>query len=227
MNKTKYTLRNAFIEAERIRLSEIPEDSDINWVPSSRFNKRIEKIIKYSNNDSLFLLSNSFKKAVAIVAMIILLLGFSLNTAAAKQSLVRFVVTVYENYTNFFFDVEEKEPDIPKTIEEKYTITAVPEEYMLSSTNELEVLHQLIWTNEKGENILFSQYILQKVSLTLMTGDSPYKYIKIGPYTAFYSTKRNMQTVIWDNGKYLFTIKCTTSIPYKDLIHIAESVAEK
>ena len=182
MNKTKYTLRNAFIEAERIRLSEIPEDSDINWVPSSRFKKRIKRIIKYSNNDSLFLLSNSFKKAVAIVAMIILLLGFSLNTAAAKQSLVRFVVTVYENYTNFFFDVEEKEPDIPKTIEEKYTITAVPEEYMLSSTNEMEVLHQLIWTNEG--NILFSQYILQK-SFNLMTGDSPYKYIKIGTHTAF------------------------------------------
>lgn len=225
MTETKYTLRDAFIEAKRIKLSGIPKDEDIDWTPSPRFERKINRLIKNSRKSYWPLINTPLKKVAVAAMVIIMLFGFTMSIEAAREAVVDYIITVYEKYTGFSFDVRGL--DVPKTIEQKYMVTALPEGYTLSSKDEMERHREFIWTNEKGEDIIFKQSVLHNVHMTLDTEDTPYKYVQVGQYSAIYLTKRNMQTVIWDNGKYLFIINCTTSVSYEDVIRMAESVTEE
>jgi len=227
MTETKYTLRDAFIEAKRIKLSGIPKDEDIDWTPSPRFERKINRLIKNSRKSYWPLINTPLKKVAVAAMVIIMLFGFTMSIEAAREAVVDYIITVYEKYTGFSFDVDDKDLDVPKIIEQKYMIKTIPEGYILSSKDEMDFLRMFIWTNEKGEDMFFRQSVLHNTSMTLDTEDAPYKYVKVGQYTAIYLTKRNVQTVIWDNGKYLFVIDCTTAISYEDLIKMAESVAEE
>lgn len=227
MTEIKYTLRDAFIEAEKIRLSQIPSNSDINWIASAEFEKKAQKLIKHSKRDYWYLINTSFKRAAVIVAAILVLLGFSMSIKAIREPVVRFIIETYEKYTNIFFGNDDTELNLPRTIEQKYTITAIPEGYTYLSMEEMPLNRKLIWRNEDNEEIIFNQGVLYNANMTIDTEDSSYEYVMVDSYNAIYLTKWNMQIIIWENGIYKFSINCSTSISYEELIDIAESLTEE
>ncbi|HPB16410.1 MAG TPA: DUF4367 domain-containing protein [Clostridia bacterium] len=227
MTEFRYTLRDAFIEAEKIRLSQIPSNSDINWIPSAKFEKKVQKLIKHSKRDYWYLINTSFKRAAVIVATILVLLGFSMSIKAIREPVVRFIIETYEKYTNIFFGNDDTDLNLPRTIEQKYTITAIPEGYTFLSMEEMPLNRKLIWRNKDNEEIIFNQGVLYNANMTIDTEDSSYEYVMVDSYNAIYLTKWNMQIIIWENGIYKFSINCSTSISYEELIHIAESLTEE
>lgn len=227
MTEIKYTLRDAFIEAEKIRLSQIPSNSEINWIPSAKFEKKVQKLIKHSKRDYWYLINTSFKRAAVIVATILVLLGFSMSIKAIREPVVRFIIETYEKYTNIFFGNDDTDLNLPRTIEQKYTITAIPEGYTFLSMEEMPLNRKLIWRNKDNEEIIFNQGVLYNANMTIDTEDSSYEYVMVDSYNAIYLTKWNMQIIIWENGIYKFSINCSTSISYEELIHIAESLTEE
>ena len=227
MTEIKYTLRDAFIEAEKIRLSQIPSNSDINWIASAEFEKKAQKLIKHSKRDYWYLINTSFKRAAVIVAAILVLLGFSMSIKAIREPVVRFIIETYEKYTNIFFGNDDTELNLPRTIEQKYTITAIPEGYTFLSMEEMPLNRKLIWRNKDNEEIIFNQGVLYNANMTIDTEDSSYEYVMVDSYNAIYLTKWNMQIIIWENGIYKFSINCSTSISYEELIDIAESLTEE
>lgn len=227
MTEIKYTLRDAFIEAEKIRLSQIPSNSDINWIPSAKFEKKVQKLIKHSKRDYWYLINTSFKRAAVIVATILVLLGFSMSIKAIREPVVRFIIETYEKYTNIFFGNDDTDLNLPRTIEQKYTITAIPEGYTFLSMEEMPLNRKLIWRNKDNEEIIFNQGVLYNANMTIDTEDSSYEYVMVDSYNAIYLTKWNMQIIIWENGIYKFSINCSTSISYEELIDIAESLSEE
>ena len=227
MTEFRYTLRDAFIEAEKIRLSQIPSNSDINWIPSAKFEKKVQKLIKHSKRDYWYLINTSFKRAAVIVAAILVLLGFSMSIKAIREPVVRFIIETYEKYTNIFFGNDDTDLNLPRTIEQKYTITAIPEGYTFLSMEEMPLNRKLIWRNKDNEEIIFNQGVLYNANMTIDTEDSSYEYVMVDSYNAIYLTKWNMQIIIWENGIYKFSINCSTSISYEELIHIAESLTEE
>lgn len=226
MTEIKYTLSDAFIEAEKIRLSQIPADSDINWTPSEKFELKMKKLIKSSKREYWYLFNASLKRAAVIVVAILVLLGFSMSIKAIREPVVQFIITIYEKYTNIFFG-NDTELDVPRTIEQKYTVTAIPEGYTFLSMEKMSLNRKLIWRNEDNEEIIFNQGVLYNANMTIDTEDSSYEYVMVGTYNAIYLAKWNMQVIIWENGIYKFSIDCTTSISYEELIHIAESLSEE
>ncbi|HQO70292.1 MAG TPA: DUF4367 domain-containing protein [Clostridia bacterium] len=227
MTEFRYTLRDAFIEAEKIRLSQIPSNSDINWIPSAKFEKKVQKLIKHSKRDYWYLINTSFKRAAVIVATILVLLGFSMSIKAIREPVVRFIIETYEKYTNIFFGNDDTDLNLPRTIEQKYTITAIPEGYTFLSMEEMPLNRKLIWRNKDNEEIIFNQGVLYNANMTIDTEDSSYEYVMVDSYNAIYLTKWNMQIIIWENGIYKFSINCSTSISYEELIDIAESLTEE
>jgi len=227
MTEIRYTLRDAFIEAEKIRLSQIPSNSEINWIPSAKFEKKVQKLIKHSKRDYWYLINTSFKRAAVIVATILVLLGFSMSIKAIREPVVRFIIETYEKYTNIFFGNDDTDLNLPRTIEQKYTITAIPEGYTFLSMEEMPLNRKLIWRNKDNEEIIFNQGVLYNANMTIDTEDSSYEYVMVDSYNAIYLTKWNMQIIIWENGIYKFSINCSTSISYEELIHIAESLTEE
>ena len=93
----------------------------------------------------------------------------------------------------------------------KYMVTALPEGYT-SSKDEMDFRRKFIWTNEKGEDIIFKQSVLHNTSI------NRYRMHRInmlsGTIYRYFLNQRNMQTVIWDNGKYLF-IRLYNPFPMK------------
>ena len=146
MTETKYTLRDAFIEAKRIKLSGIPKDEDIDWTPSPRFERKINRLIKNSRKSYWPLINTPLKKVAVAAMVIIMLFGFTMTVKAAREAVVDYIITVYEKYTAFSFDVRGL--DVPKTIEQKYMVTALPEGYTLSSKDEMDFRRKFIWTRK-------------------------------------------------------------------------------
>lgn len=227
MTEFRYTLRDAFIEAEKIRLSQIPSNSEINWIPSAKFEKKVQKLIKHSKRDYWYLINTSFKRAAIIVLALIMLLGFSMSIKATREPIIQFIIETYEKFTNIFFGNDDTDLDIPRTIENKYTITVIPEGYTLEFIEEVPMNRKLIWRNKDNEEIIFNQGVLYNANMTIDNEDVTLKYVMLGTNTAIYVTKFNAQTLFWHTDRYKFQIFCPTSISFEEFIHIAESVAEE
>ena len=117
MTETKYTLRDAFIEAKRIKLSGIPKDEDIDWTPSPRFERKINRLIKNSRKSYWPLINTPLKKVAVAAMVIIMLFGFTMTVKAAREAVVDYIITYMKN-TQLSFDVRGL--DVPKTIEQVY-----------------------------------------------------------------------------------------------------------
>lgn len=227
MTMPAYTIRDAFIAAEKIRLEQLPEDNDIAWVPSEKFERKMKRLVRSSSRSYWQYINTSQKRAAIIMASIIILLGFSMSVRAIREPVVQFIIKTYETFTNIFYHNDDTELDLPKTLEQKYTISLLPEGYTFLSEEDMGPSRTVIWENADGEQIFLVQGTIDNRNINLSTDSTSYSYVNVGQYEGIYNIQRNLQTVIWDNDKYVFILICPLTLPYDEFLLIAENIIEE
>lgn len=223
MNREKYTIAEAFIEAERRDYYEI--DTNQVWITSKKFNQSMKRLI-HAQKSPIWKYVNTTGKRVAMLAIVFMLLsGCAMSIEAIRTPVVQFVIEVYEKFTQLLVPSEQTENNVPTTIEKKYKPTMMIQGYSLVGEDYDLLYYQLRWSNSTEEEIVFQQSILTNYASIIDTENIPYRKIELSQYDAVYFTSANKHSLIWSDGEYTFKITCQTSIDIDNVIKIADSVS--
>ena len=216
-------LKAALIEACKDDFTHLPPEEEIDIVPSERFERRMQKLIRSRQKPYYVLFNSALKKvaAIAITLGICTSVATTVNTSADSMPEPNFYVRYQDRVTNIYFSdaVAEKAPD---EILEYYTATYVPKGYNL---NDVSTGHWFLmyYENSNGDIIKFAQIPIETSGIGYDT-DTKNQYIKINDNAGlyFYNTEKCTHNLYWDNGRYLYSL--TGSCSKNKLVRMAESV---
>ena len=222
MESSKELFIKAFMEAERLDNQKIPSEKEIKWGFSEKFEHAMSKLIK-KNNRIRIATRRRIRRGLlaAIIAIIVLFTGL-MSVSAIRTPFVEFVKNVFDQYNEITIS-EESTPPV-ETIETEYTLSELPEGYTLDTYQSDENSVFAIWKNSSGEEISFSQRLLDS-SFTI-DNEHYYEELKINGHESYYVEDEYGALLRWTDGYYWFTIRVPAS-HIDDIRVLSENLIEK
>lgn len=224
MKNSKELFIKAFLEAERIDNSKLKSEDEIEWDFSEKFEKSMNKLIKKNNHIKLSTRRNIRKGLlVAIVAIIVTFTGL-MSVSAARTPFVEFIKSLDKrnSMTEIHLDPDSTPP--VDTIETEYTLSYVPDGYKLKTYQKDELRVFIIWENDKNEEIVFSQSILD--SNYSVDNENNYQEIIVNGYEAYLNEYELSSTLLWRDDCYWFNLIIPNSLD-KNVIEMSKTICEK
>lgn len=222
MDTSKELFIKAFMEAERLDHLHLKSEEEIDWDFSDEFEHSMDKLIKKNNRIKLST-RRSIRKGLlaAIIAILILFTGL-MSVSATRTPFIEFIKRVFPQFNEITLSEESTPPvDI---IETEYTLTALPEGYVLDIYQRDEISVFSVWKNESGEEIVFSQNILNS-NISIDT-ESSYEETYVNGFKAYLNTYEYNSVLNWSDNQYWFILNVPNDSE-ADIISIAENISEK
>lgn len=228
---TDAILREAAAEAERFRLSSVPEDGEPHLF-SKRFERKMQKLIRRANHPIRY---QVMRIAAAVVLVIATLFGavmaVSPEARAAVVGWIKETFGVYAQYSNDHVqgnDDTTSNNNNPKTTRAEYHLAVVPEGY-----RELTVVDKIdgkayVYTNDAGEILQFVYtYGVENSSLFAKTEEyMPYSGF-VNEWSAdIYIADNETETsgIVWQDVSEDVLFQISAIADKEELIEIAKTV---
>lgn len=222
MENAKELFIKAFMEAERLDNAELPSEDNIQWDFSEKFEKSMDKLIRKNSRIQLSTKRTVTKSLIAAIIAIMVLFTGLMSVAAIREPIIEFVKKVFPQFN----EITLSENSVPSVdmIETEYTLIDLPEGFELETYQKDDCGIFAVWHNSNGEEITFSQDILNlNVSVDTEHG---YEELNINGYSAYLINYEKNAILFWSDGKYYFTLN--VPIDYKDkIITMSENISEK
>ncbi len=218
MENSKELFIKAFLEAERIDNSYLKNEDEIEWDFSEKFERSMNKLIRKNNHIKLSTRRNIRKGLLAAIIAIIVAFTGLMSVTATRTPFVEFIKTVKKGYNEI--DMNEYATPPVDTIETEYTLSYIPDGYKLDTYQKDDYGVFVIWKNDKNEEIVFSQTILD--SHWSIDTEHSYQEIVMNGYEAYLLDSH----LIWRNECYWFNLMVPKSLS-ENIIEFAENICEK
>ena len=222
MENRKELFVKAFLEAEAIDNSKVINEDDIVWEFSVKFKKSMNKLIRKNNFLSLSTRRSIKKGLIAAIAAIIMLFTGLLSVSATRTPIVEFVKRIFPQFNEITLS-EDSVPEVD-SIETEFTLDYLPEGYILETYQSDELGVYAVWKNNAGEEIIFSQEILN-FNVSIDT-EHNYREIYVNEHKAYLTTYEYNSVLNWSDNKYWFILNVPDELE-QDIILIAENISEK
>lgn len=225
MNSNKDLFIKAFIEAEETENAEYLNYEKHDIAFSQSFEKKMNKLIEKDKRMKIST-RKSVKKIVLTAIVAVTAIVISLLTVSAVRSsdepFFSFVKRIFPQYNDISLS-DDSTPPVDK-IEKEYTLTNLPDGYTLSEYQASELGVLVIWKNQKGDQIVFTQNTLS--SGFAIDNEHDYRECFINGYKAYYAGNDYGVCLIWTDGYYRFKIAVPVSC--KDIImEFPKNISEK
>lgn len=225
-------LKEAFRRAEQIELDSIPDDEDIEWQFSPRFEKKMEQLIREQRRGRatrVFHMAGA--KVAAACAAVCLITVCLLSVSAVKEPVENLLMTPHNNDSYVTMKTEYELPGggtatAPDSIETAYLPSAIPGEYVLQR-NEVScnnVYMQWIYANNKNNRIVFSQSIAYGTTL-VNTEFAQIDSVVIHDHKGYLIKNYDEHMLYWDEYGYLFSLLIPADMPDEEALALAESLS--
>lgn len=206
MDEYKLVLKKAFEEVERRELSEIPEDDEIDWIPSLTFERKMNKLIKEQKRKGR---KHSYRigKRVAIV-LIAAIITFicAMSVEASREAIIKFYKSVFQDGTMLSsYASPEDDSYVTEKIEHKYTVSNLPDSFV--ETYCWEDTRQVLteWKDSNNKTDIYMLYQLTVFSTGgFDTESADMADKKINGYTVYTYTNKGLTYYIWNEKGYVF-----------------------
>ena len=169
------------------------------------------------------------RKRLLLVAIILSILISAMSVVAARETVRNFFIRIYETFTEIIFnrDVDQ----LPETTQTVSTAsdpslamlpTWQPEGYEKIDQLETGGIYQIIYANQAGDELVFERHFSDTMSMLLDTEGVQVEEVHIGTITGFYYSKKNWQTLIWQEDTYILMIY--GKISKEELLNMANSI---
>lgn len=188
---------------------------------SLKFEKRMEKLIN-RRKKPYFRMINTVGKRVACIAActFIVSAGALMSVDAVRDTVFGFIMNIFEDHSDISFEDDGKHPD---TIQDIYEIGYDMSDYEISFEVNNDKMRSVEYMDNKGNSIVFEQYVEDAFNLRINTEDATVSHIDLNGYDAMYYYDNNsFNNLIWDNGQYIFYI--SSNLTKEKTISVAESV---
>ena len=189
-------------EAARREFAMVPAESELDYVFSDRFERRMRRMIRAEAHGYWNLINTTAKRVAIAAAIVIMLLSTAMAIKPIRERIIQFFIEVYEDYFEIRFGEEEKD-DIDPTPQPmvRYTLTELPEGYEEMEFIESENLLWTNWKNENGHGISLQQETgTQEVTLDNFGHDMI--AVECGSFSVFYKTHEKANCYTWERDGY-------------------------
>jgi len=191
---------------------------------SPKFKRKMARLFRAQRSPFYPLVNTSFKKAVLAMAIVIILMITTVfSVSALREPVVRFIVEVYEKFSQVFFQ-HEPEEQFPATLEVYYAPTWLPEGYQIDDEHTIDaiIFFDQRYVDDTGNEIKFEQIVIVTNVLRVDTEGVQSKPISVNGNAGLFYSNKEIQHLLWNDGQYGFFV--SGPVAEADLLCIAESI---
>ena len=223
---TKKKLQDALLLLGMIEVRKAEALPDVAWEKSEEYITAKEKLL-HNLYDTPPRPVFTPKKFVAAILVAIFLLA--VTACAAIEPIREFFIEVFDEYIRVEVDnpdaSENKEEVLPKTIEVAYSITNIPDGFVLVDDSRSIISIASFWINDDGSVLIFEQNTLEGNEITMDGDNAEYGEIIIEGRTVFRLYSDGMYVLMWKEHGYLFSISCSDTIPWETVVDMVTGLA--
>ena len=164
----------------------------------------------------------------AIVFFAVFLVGVTsvFSVEASRKAVLQWFARQGQKQDDFHFEqtVEPKEKEPPKTIEEIYAPTYIPEGFELVDEMVAEEIYS-VQNYAKGKHYIALEQDIVNVGLAIDSEDMNREEVTVQGYQGQLNSKKGKTILIWATGEYVFTL--SSDLDKEEVVKIAESIREK
>ena len=222
MNGNQLTkIKNALLFAELAEIRAFEALPDVDIVHSKEYNDRVEEIIS-GDLKARHKTVRTPRRIAALIIVTMLLASLAVTAVAFRKELKSFFVEVFDSFT-WLTSVPEEEA--PETIEKVYTISTVPDGFVLIDESCNEKIAQTLWFRDSDMLCLEQAVIGGSVGADMENAEQ--SITKVGEFEAFKTYKNNLYSLTWSDGEYVFCIVCADTVPFDKILEMAEGLTVK
>lgn len=212
----------SFSKADELEMAKYLVKDSFSHVFSVGFEKKMNRLISKHNRISLRTRRKISKSLLAAVIALIVLFAGLMSVSASRQKIVEFIESISKRETTIV--LKDFEADAPETIETEYTLGTIPDGFTINQYDKEDVSVFIVWTNQKGESIVFSQDVVY--GAFIMDNEHDYEKFEMYGYPAYIYGDETGYAISWSDGSYHFSIVAPKD--YKDdLINMAKNIKQK
>lgn len=222
MENARELFVKALMEAERLDNAELPGEDEIEWEFSEKFEKSMDKLIRKNNRIRLSTRRTVTKGLLAALIASIVIFAALMSVTASREPIIEFVKKIFPQFN----EITLNEASVPPvdTIETEYTLSYLPDGFVLDTYQKSDYSVFSIWKNEAGEKIVFSQKLIDLNSA--IDNESVYSELELNGLKAYWTEDEYGGTLRWSDSDYCFVIKVSSSIK-SDIMTLQKNVSEK
>ncbi len=188
---------------------------------SARFERKMRKLIKKQRRFYFPLVKTPLRLSFTVIAMVILMtVTTMMSVGAVREAVFRFFSDIFGSTSTVHVTVDNQHPE---TIEEIYDITYDLSDFTLDSKDENEWFRRIEYIYEDKVLVFYQDTQDMFEGSVINTEDADIKETEVNGFPAtYFLDNHGNNKIIWDNGKYIFTI--LANLPKEEVFEIAKSV---
>lgn len=215
-------LIEAFDEYVRLQNDLLPDEEALSSITfSEEFRERMHRLLSRQKYGFYVLFGTAGRRIASfLVAALVAASVTTISVEALREPVFQFFAEVYEKFTQVFFVDDE-----PKTSTAEFKIripTFVPEGYVVESKVETDTVHKIVYSNNNGSRIRYSQQFKESVALQADTEGVQYTNVVVGDYQAITYSNKGFLYIVFSDDKYTYTF--SGNIYMDELQKMAESL---
>ena len=220
MAMTRKELNQAFRESVMSEFADVPNESQITFAFSKKFEQKMQKLI-VRQKKSYWKYVNTAKKRVAVVVISLLsMLMLAMSNEDVRASMLQWCENVYEEYIHYYF-----EGKTTKRIEHEYYLEKIPDGFEIVNSSKNEKWISTEYKNEVGDIICFEQSLSEKYELHIDNERLNWSSVIIGESEVKLFESEYIKGALWVEDGYVFELYYTGCDDLEIVIEIIENLS--
>lgn len=219
---TREEVFRAFREVASEEFSHIPNEEDIEYEFSERFNKKMDKLFKKIERNSTHTVSKLPKRILVVAAAIVIILAGLMSVGAIREPIVNFIVEIFNNSIDFNFS-----GDTSKKIEYEYSFSKIPKGFEeISKTSDDGVVYTEYKNAETDELIILDQSVTDGSWITVDNEHGTISVEMIDGIETYIYTNENGEKIqaIWIEETYYLILTYYGDIEKDEFIELIKTI---
>lgn len=216
----KFTaFQQALLDSVLVEYRGVPNEEELTDSFTPEFKQWAEKCIQWSKTRRFNALS-VVKKILIVAIIMALLAGTVMAIPVVREMVIDFFFSTHDDRMGITFDPEQA-VTAPKEIETPWSISYVPDGYMIVVEDIAPVAVTMVWVNDDGECINYSQWPMPEdpendAWLGLDVADTR-EQILMGDYLVEVIQTPNNRKLIWTNNAYFFVLEVPAELEQEEI----------
>ena len=209
-------ISKALEEVEERRIRVLEKKGYAPFEPSPRYRRFIARLAKKTDSAKPRTVSRRWTAALVAVLLLVSLMSIG----AVRKYVLGFFPSLVNDTLYVRFE-EEVLASAPKTLEELYQPTYLPEGYVYVSEEWLDAQKHTYWKNADGHTLCFAQIPLKE---EFVFEDGTFEERTIAGMTAIYNSDGNQHVYFWCYNNYAFTLTLSEDLSKEEIELILRSL---
>lgn len=160
---TRAEVINAFREVASEEFIHIPNEEDIKYVFSEKFNKKMKKLLRKAEHKDIHRSAKISKRIIAVAAAIVIILAGLMSVSAIREPVVNFVLEFFEDHIDFGFS-----GDVSQEIEYEYGFSEIPKGFdLVNKISDYDIKYTKFKNEKSGDELILKQTITDQKSISV------------------------------------------------------------